>query len=96
MEGDAEDVRREVAALKERNARVEADKAWETSLSRAVCVSLLIYATVALALLAIGNENPFLNALIPVTGFVISLQSLPVVERKWKEWYRRRKEAAKI
>ncbi len=96
MQGDVEDTQRELALLKERNARVEADKAWETSVVRTACVSLLIYGTVVLALVGIGNDNPFLNALIPVTGFIISLQSLPVVERKWKEWYRRKKDAAKI
>ncbi|MDB5194851.1 MAG: hypothetical protein JWO84_35 [Parcubacteria group bacterium] len=72
----------------ERNARVEGDKAWETSLTRIASIALVTYICAALVLLVIGVSRPFLSALIPVLGFVLSTQSLPLL-KTW--WLKRRK-----
>ncbi len=74
------------AALKTievRNARVEADKAWETSAFRVITIAAMTYAVVAFFLLSIGTPNPWINALVPVVGFVLSTQSLPLIKRWW-------------
>lgn len=36
-------IQKEINQIKERNKKVEADKAWETSLSRKILIAILIY-----------------------------------------------------
>lgn len=69
--------------IEERNLRVEADKAWETSMFRVGTIMLVTYVVACGVLLVIGNVNPFRNALIPVVGYFLSTQSLPLVRRMW-------------
>src|SRR5262249_29546123 len=77
------EIGRELAAIKERNARVEADKAWEVSYFRIAAICVITY-LVALALLyTIGAERCFLAALMPTLGFFISTQSLPALKKWW-------------
>ena len=76
---------REVAAIKERNARVEADKAWETSWTRRAVVFIATYAVIALFLFAAGVPEPLLNALIPALAFVLSTATLGFVKEWWKK-----------
>ncbi len=66
-----------------RNARVEADKAWETSLFRKCTIAVMTYAVVGLFLLSIGAAHPWTNALVPAAGFLLSTQSLPFIKRWW-------------
>ena len=37
------DLEKEIKEIKERNKRVETDKAWETSWTRKICIALLTY-----------------------------------------------------
>lgn len=76
-----------VRAIEERNARVEADKAWETSYVRRGCIGAITYATAALFLWSIGDSNPLLHGLIPTGGYLLSTVSLPPI-RTW--WMRQR------
>lgn len=77
------DLEKEIKLIKERNARVEADKVWETSLTRMLFVAGLTYLTVLVFLLLTGVQKPFLSALVPSIGFVLSLQTIPVVKKWW-------------
>lgn len=72
----------------ERNARVEADKAWETSWVRIGTIGVITYVCATLLMYIIGVARPYLSAFIPVLGFVLSTQSLPFV-KSW--WLRNRK-----
>ena len=85
MEEELGQLKRDVAAIKERNRRVEADKAWETSRFRIFSITVVTYIIAAVALFSIGNSAPFTNALIPTIGFFLSVQSLPLVKRVWIE-----------
>ena len=76
-------VETELRAIKERNAKVEANKAWETSHFRIVSIVVATYVIAALALLSIGNDHPYRNALIPAIGFFLSTQSLPFLKEWW-------------
>ena len=80
-----EDLQQEIKALKARNLRVEEDKAWETSLSRTLSISLITYLSVLLVLYVINVERPWLSAIIPVLGYLLSTQSLPFVRKLWKK-----------
>lgn len=77
------DIEQEVRALKERNARVEADKAWETSLSRKALILITTYIVASLALFATGVPGFFLGAIIPTIGFFLSTLSFPAFKKWW-------------
>jgi fructose 1,6-bisphosphatase len=77
------DVEAEIKSIKERNARVEADKAWETSTERRALIAAGIYALSAIFLLAINAQNPYLAALVPALGFVLSTLTLPFIKEGW-------------
>ncbi len=61
-----------VKAIEDRNIKVEADKAWETSWVRRVTIGTLTYAVVIIYLFVINNDKPFLNALVPSVGYILS------------------------
>lgn len=82
----------EIKVIKDRNLRVEADKAWETSLARIVTICLITYGIAAWVMASIGIANYWLNAFIPTVGFFLSVQSLPVVKRWWVKRYVNSKE----
>lgn len=75
----------EIQEIRSRNLRVEADKAWETSKCRLLSISLLTYLVAAASLYLLGNEKFYLNALVPVLGFILSAQSLPALKTAWIE-----------
>lgn len=70
-------------ALRRRNVRVEADKAWETSLFRKITIALATYIIASIAMYFIGVSNYFGNALIPTIGYILSTLSLPFVKSWW-------------
>lgn len=73
-----------VAAIEERNRRVEMDKAWETSWTRRISITLLTYVVVAVYLHFIKNSAPFINALVPAVGFLISTLLLKSIRDIWQ------------
>jgi hypothetical protein len=83
------EIEKEIMLLKQRNERVEADKAWEKSYFRVVSIALLTYITVSCALYLMHVSVPLLNALIPPIGYILSTQSLPFIKRWWlRQQYR--------
>lgn len=78
-----EQMEAEITAIKIRNQRVEQDKAWETSLTRKIAIVLLTYAVVVLFFYTAGLPKPFINALVPVFGFVLSTLSVSYLKKKW-------------
>jgi hypothetical protein len=73
----------EIESIKERNKRVETDKAWETSKTRRIIVALMTYIIIVIFLWLIGAPYPFLNAIVPTVGFVLSTLSLPFFKKWW-------------
>lgn len=72
-----------IEAILERNKRVEADKAWEGSWLRRGFIALLTYATAVLFLWTTGNRSPFLAALFPPAGYLLSTLTLPQLKQLW-------------
>jgi hypothetical protein len=70
-------------ALEERNARVEADKAWETSIVRKLAIASLTYLSVAAYLYFVIHINPWLNAIVPVVGYLLSTLTVGLLKRAW-------------
>ena len=74
---------KEIEEIKNRNVRVEADKAWEISYFRTILISLVLYSIITFSLYIIGVENFMFNGLIPVLGFIFSIQSFPFIKKWW-------------
>ena len=73
---DNKDLENEIAKIKERNKRVELDKAWETSWTRRICIMILTYIVVIIYSYVIKEfGNIFLSSLVPVIGFTLSTLS---------------------
>lgn len=77
------DLEKEIQAIKERNTRVEGDKAWETSVFRKVLLAGITYVIASVALYVIGTPDFYLGALIPTLGFLLSTLTLPMIKRWW-------------
>lgn len=72
--------------IKERNKRVELDKAWETSTTRKVCIMILTYIVVIIYSYLVRNTNNiFLSSLVPVIGFTLSTLSLKAIRKIWEK-----------
>lgn len=77
----------QIELIQERNRKVELDKAWETSLTRRSVVSFFTYLIAVLFMSRIGIAEPFLNALVPTGGYILSTLTLPVLKKKWIKKY---------
>jgi len=78
-----ERIEHELESIKQRNARVEADKAWEVSPMRIGTICGITYLVASVLLYVIGTERFWLGALVPTLGFFLSAQSLPAVKHWW-------------
>jgi len=78
-----QNIEQQLEIIRQRNSRVEADKAWEASLMRIGTICLITYLVAALLLYVIGAHRFFLDALVPSLGFFLSTQSLPPIKRWW-------------
>ncbi len=77
---------KEIEEIKNRNKRVEGDKAWETSLCRKFCICILTYIVVVLYTYSTSKiTNMWLSSLVPVIGFTLSTLSLGFVRRIWEK-----------
>lgn len=84
-----EELSREIEKIKERNRRVEADKIWETSLMRRTLLVLFTYISIGLYMDVINVQNPWLNAVIPSIGFLLSTLTLPFFKDYWLKKHRK-------
>ena len=72
-----------VDELKARNAKVEADKAWETSWTRKVTITIATYVIIAVYLAVLGVEKFYLHACVPAGGYFLSTLTLPFLKAYW-------------
>ncbi len=77
------DIEKRLNAIEKRNKKVELDKAWETSWSRRIIIAILTYLTIVLFFYVAQLPKPFINSIVPTTGFVLSTLSLPFFKRMW-------------
>ena len=84
-----QELEKEIQKLKERNRKVEMDKAWETSLARRGLLIIFTYVAIGLYLWAIKIENPWLNAIVPSVGFLLSTLTLSYFKNLWVKFNRR-------
>ena len=75
------DLQQEVEKIKQRNQRVELDKAWETSWQRKVIIVAMTYFVVVIFFFTARLPEPFINAIVPSLAFILSSASLPVFKK---------------
>ncbi len=73
-----------VASIEKRNNSVSLDKSWETSWVRRISIAVLTYFVVLVYLFLIGNDNPWINAVVPPVGFILSTLALDWVRTAWQ------------
>ncbi|RMD59328.1 MAG: hypothetical protein D6828_01635 [Nitrospirae bacterium] len=78
-----EKIESELTQLRERNKRVEIDKAWENSKFRLAVIIILTYILTAIVFKLIGVRHYLLNALIPTIAYALSTLSLPPLRNYW-------------
>lgn len=76
-------VEEEIIKLKERNKRVENDKAWETSWTRKLIIVILTYAVIVVFFISAGLSRPFVNSIVPSLAFVLSTLTIPFAKKMW-------------
>ncbi len=76
-------ITKQLELIRERNARVEADKAWEQSWARRVCIGFITYITSASWLFLIDDNYPLLKAFVPLAGYILSTLTLPPLKKWW-------------
>lgn len=80
------DLETRIRKIEKRNKRVETDKAWETSWMRRLLLILFTYLAIGFYLNAIQIPNPWLNAIVPAGGFLLSTLTLPFFRKLWERY----------
>lgn len=81
------ELEQEIEKIKERNKKVELDKAWETSWTRRICICVLTYIVVVIYSIMINEiSNIALSSLVPVIGFILSTLSLKIIRNIWEKY----------
>ncbi|GAB0174186.1 MAG: hypothetical protein HHAS10_00650 [Candidatus Altimarinota bacterium] len=78
-----EHLEKEIETLKARNIRVEKEKAWETSWQRKLGIIVTTYFVMILVFWSLGNESPFLNAIVPTLGYTLSTLSMNFLKKRF-------------
>lgn len=77
------DIETEIKNIKERNQSVEKDKAWERSWTRRTFIFVITYATAGVWLFVINDTFPWLKALVPAIGYILSTLTMPTLKNWW-------------
>ncbi|MFY9228360.1 MAG: hypothetical protein WAO28_03470 [Candidatus Microsaccharimonas sp.] len=72
-----------LAVIEARNKKVESDKAWETSWTRRISIMVLTYLVVVAYLHFIVHIDPWINAIVPVLGFLLSTLTVRLIKNLW-------------
>lgn len=80
-------MKKEIEQIKLRNKRVEIDKAWEVSVTRRTFIALITYIVIVVFLFFINAPRPFVSALVPTIGFVLSTLTLPFLKKFWIKYH---------
>lgn len=83
---DIEKLQKDIEEIKQRNKLVERNKAWETSFTRRFILIIFTYLAIALYLNVIGVNNPWINAIVPALGFLLSTLTLPFFKNLWEKY----------
>lgn len=78
------DIEKEIELIKERNIKVEKNKAWEISWTRRLFIAAATYVIAAIWLVFVVRDTyPLLKSFVPAVGYLLSTTSIPVVKKWW-------------
>ena len=77
------DALKEIDELKARNKRVELDKAWETSWTRRILITVLTYFVIVIFFFAADLPSPWVNSIVPAVAFLLSTLTLEIFKKYW-------------
>jgi hypothetical protein len=80
------DLEARIERIESRNKNVELNKAWETSYIRRCLLAFFVYLAIALYLKFIVGINPWINAVVPSIGFLLSTLTLPFFKSLWAKY----------
>jgi len=80
---ELDEIRSELAELRARNARVDREKAWETSWARRLVIATMTWLAAWVSFTGLGSEHAARDALLPSGAYAISTLSLPLLRRLW-------------
>jgi len=72
-----------IKKIEARNNRVESDKAWEVSYTRRALLIIFTYLAIGIYLNYINIPQPWLNAIVPSVGFLLSTLTIPFFKKLW-------------
>lgn len=78
-----QELEEEIQKIKERNKRVETEKAWEMSWTRKIMIAVLTYIVVAIFFFYLGTPDPMETAVVPTIAFLLSTFSAPFIKKLW-------------
>ena len=78
-----EKLEEKIQKIEKRNQQVEADKAWETSWTRRILLTIFTYLAIAVYMWAIDILKPWLNAVVPAVAFMLSTLTMPFFKKLW-------------
>lgn len=81
-----QELEEEINKIKERNRRVEREKAWEVSWTRKIMIALLTYTVVAVFFYYLGVPDPMKTAIVPTIAFLLSTLSAPFIRKLWLKY----------
>ena len=83
-----ENLEKEIKLIKDRNKKVETDKAWEISWTRRLLLALFTYLAISIYMSAISLPDSWLNAIVPSIAFLLSTLTLPFFKKLWQKYLR--------
>jgi hypothetical protein len=81
-----EQLEERMVKIEKRNHQVELNKAWETSYVRKGLLIIFTYLAIALYLKFIVGIDPWINAVVPAIGFLLSTLTLPFFKKLWEKY----------
>ena len=75
-----------IKKIETRNSTVELNKAWETSWTRKILIAIFTYLAIAGYLAFIVHIEPWINAIVPTIGFLLSTLTLPWFKSLWVKY----------
>ena len=80
------ELEKHIEDIEERNKKVDLNKSWETSKTRRLSIAILTYFVIVAFLSINKTTNPFIGAIVPVLGFILSTLSLQVCRKVWEKY----------
>ncbi len=86
-----QNLEQKIEQIEKRNQKVEGDKAWETSWSRKLLLTIFTYFAIGIYLRVIGVPRPWQNAIVPAVAFMISTLTMPWFKKFWLRYFYKEK-----